>query len=145
MKKNVYAFLIKVTFIYWTRLKTSKLLATAQQLIRKNSLFAVWKIRQFFFTEQTYRYAWPIPPTAHFCLLFKEPSPPSTLNALGEWSKSGNRGKYMLFTFCTFIEIYGYFKFRDQLFNCRDNSKMEEVWYCCFMQNSCVLKCLPDV
>ena len=31
-KKNVYAFLIKNTFIYWARLKIAKLLATAQQL-----------------------------------------------------------------------------------------------------------------
>ena len=44
-KKILYAYLIKNTVISWTRLKTTKLVATVKQL-----LFVVWKIRQFFFS-----------------------------------------------------------------------------------------------
>ena len=36
--KNVCAFLIKNTFLCWTRFTTPNLLATAKQLIRKNSV-----------------------------------------------------------------------------------------------------------
>ena len=53
MKKKVCASLIaKNTFIYWTRLKTENLLATAKQLIRKNCLMFE-KSGNFFHSEIT--------------------------------------------------------------------------------------------
>ena len=73
-KKNAYAFLIKSTIICWTRLRTAKLLATAIQRIRKNSI--CWSKNQaIFFTERTYRQAWAPPLPVRFCLLFKNPLP----------------------------------------------------------------------
>ena len=47
MRKNVCAFLIKNTFICWTRLKTAKPSATAKQLIKG----ALSDLRQFLATE----------------------------------------------------------------------------------------------
>ena len=47
MRKNVCAFLIKNTFICWTRLKTAKPSATAKQLIKG----ALSGLRQFLATE----------------------------------------------------------------------------------------------
>ena len=47
MRKNVCAFLIKYTFICWTRLKTAKPSATAKQLIKG----ALSDLRQFLATE----------------------------------------------------------------------------------------------
>ena len=58
------------TFICWTRLKTEKLLATAEQLIRKNSACCLQK-RTNFFTD---RLVPPLP--VRFHSLFKDPSPP---------------------------------------------------------------------
>ena len=72
-KKKVYDFLIKSTFICWTRLKTKKHLATGKQLIRKNSACCL-KIRLFF--SQSERKDRPDPPPpVNFSLLYKNPSP----------------------------------------------------------------------
>ena len=54
-KRNVYDFLIKNTFICWTRLKIEKLLATAKQLI---------------------------PSPVHFDSVFKDSPPPFTTNVI---------------------------------------------------------------
>ena len=55
-KKNLYAFLMKNTVICWTKLKTEKRLATAEQLIRKNSVCCL-ENQAIIFTERLYRYA----------------------------------------------------------------------------------------
>ena len=57
-KKNVYLFLLKNTFIYLSRLKTEKFSELLTNLSER-TLFAVWKMIDFFFTEQMYRQAWP--------------------------------------------------------------------------------------
>ena len=47
MKKNIYGFLIKNTVISWTQ--NSKTCTNCQATYEEELLFAVWKIREFFF------------------------------------------------------------------------------------------------
>ena len=47
---------MKNTVICWTKLKTEKRLATAEQLIRKNSVCCL-ENQAIIFTERLYRYA----------------------------------------------------------------------------------------
>ena len=53
-KKCLRLFNKKNTFICWNRLETEHLLATAKQLIRKNSVSCM-KNQVIFFTDRTYR------------------------------------------------------------------------------------------
>ena len=102
-KKQPTPFLKKTTFTCWTRLKTKKLLATAKQLIRKTSVYCL-KNQEILFAEWIYRYAWLPPLPVCFCLFFKDPTPPSTLNVLFEWPP-------IIMSNTTNLEIYPFINF----------------------------------
>ena len=63
--------------------QNKKHLATAKQLLRKNSACCL-KIRQFLSHKLTYREAWPPSPPVHSSSLFKDP-PTCTTSVLFEW------------------------------------------------------------
>ena len=90
-KENVYAFLIKNTFICWNMLKTKK------QLPSNFSERTAWclKITQFF-SQSKHTEAWPPSPTSpvRFSSLFKELNPPPcTMDVLFEWPQFWVPGK----------------------------------------------------
>ena len=75
MQKNVHGYLIKNTFICWSKLKTEKLLATAKQLLfeKSGNFFSQIEHRDRFD-----RHIAPLAPVP-FRLLFNDP--PSSLHS----------------------------------------------------------------
>ena len=80
-KKNVCAFLIKDTVISWTQ--NSKTCSDCQATYQKELLFAVWKIREFFFHRANEQIGLTTLSPCLFSFALYGP-PPSTTNVLFE-------------------------------------------------------------
>ena len=83
-KKYLRLFNKKNTFIWWTKLKTEKLLATAKQLIRKNSICCFKYQAIFLQSERAVRLQPrpqpPLPLFAFVHFLLTPPPPPCLLH-----------------------------------------------------------------
>ena len=80
-KKNVYAFLIKNTVIYW--IQNSNTCSNCQATYQKELLFAVWKIREFFFHRANVEIGLTTLSSCSFSFALYGP-PPSATNVLFE-------------------------------------------------------------